>query len=408
MSSWTIPVIGIGAQGVDSLDSRAMTALQQCSYIIGSPRQLELLAPTGIATMPWPEGFTGALHSIAHTLLADKAGVIASGDPLFHGIGNSLVRAIGIEKLRIFPAVSSLALASARLGWNQREITVSSMLTCSEGEAPRSPFPPTAHIVLSRDQHSPRLIAHALCHAGDEHRQMSILSDLDSDREQICTTTAGEISQIREDRWSTLNVCALHPICRISAKSFGLGNNDFDSDGQISSEVMRAVSVHALAPTPGATLWDIGAGSGSISVEWLRISPGGRAVCVERHPSRADTITANLARFSVQDRSEVLTMSAKDFVSHQAPSLAPAHRIFVGGAGSDSEMMQQLVSLLAPGGILVANSVTMETTEVLTALYKKYGGALQQIAPSTARPLGNFLTWQPALACTQWRYEAPQ
>jgi len=200
-----------------------------------------------------------------------------------------------------------------------------------------------------------------------------------------------------------LNICAITvvplPGARVLPLTPGLDDALFEHDGQITKRDIRALTLAALAPRRKELLWDIGAGSGSIGIEWMLADPSLRAITIESQPDRAARIARNAQNFGVPDL-QIIEGKAPDALA----GLEPPHAIFVGGGGSDAGVMDAALSALRPDGRLVANAVTLEMEQVLVGLHADHGGALTRIAVSLAEPLGSMTGWRPAMPITQWRW----
>ena len=174
-----------------------------------------------------------------------------------------------------------------------------------------------------------------------------------------------------------------------------LPDDAFAHDGQITKQSMRAVSLAALAPRPGELLWDVGAGSGSIAIEWCRSGPDCRAIAFERDEARRARIIENANAFGVNVE---VAFDAPESFSLSGPPAA----IFVGGGASQPGLMQACWEQLPDGGRLVVNAVTVESEAVLVQWFSRFGGELRRFQHYRGEPVGSFTGWRPAMPVTQW------
>ena len=181
----------------------------------------------------------------------------------------------------------------------------------------------------------------------------------------------------------------------IAQEAAGLPDDAFVHDGQITKRPVRALTLSALGPRPGELLWDVGAGSGSVSVEWCLA--GGRAVAIEARADRAENIRANAAAFGLSSRLTVVEGRAPEALA----GLAPPNAIFVGG-GADAEMLTALWAAMPANSRLVANAVTLETEALLVQAQRRHGGELLRIELAHATPLGSKRGWLASRPVVQW------
>jgi precorrin-6Y C5,15-methyltransferase (decarboxylating) len=381
-----IVVVGIGADGFAGLAPAAAGELRRASTIYGSRRQLGMLDDTVTAELrEWPSPMLPALGS-----LPDGVHVLASGDPLLHGVGSTLIRLFGPRRVQVLPHVSSVALACARLGWNVHDTEVISVVTAEPHTAVRRGG---RAVVLSRDATTPATLARLLSDTGRGESDFTVLEQLGGPAERGRHATAAEWAANPADDVDDLNVVAVAylPDERTSHPP----DDAFCHDGQITKHTIRAVTIAALAPRPGELLWDVGAGSGSICVEWSRSQTGCRAVAFERDPARRDRIARNAVAFGVNI--EVRGPAPETFDGAPQPSA-----IFVGGGLTQRGLLDACFDHLRGDGRLVANVVTAESEAVVTQWFSRMGGDLRRFQHYHGEPLGKFTGWRPAMPVTQW------
>ncbi|AUH69007.1 MULTISPECIES: bifunctional cobalt-precorrin-7 (C(5))-methyltransferase/cobalt-precorrin-6B (C(15))-methyltransferase [Gordonia] len=388
-------VVGIGADGWSGLSARARAALDEATTVYGSARQLDLVAEHLTAdTVPWRSPMSEHLREVLRDSSAHGTiHVLASGDPMFHGIGSTIVRQVGRDRVTIVPAPSSVSLAAAELGWDLASTTIVSTVT-----APASAVVPELGdgirlLVLSRDGSTPAEIAE-LCRAhGYGWTTMSVLENLGAATQAVRTGLA----RSWDDRpCAPLNITALDCVGPSSSHCPGLPDEAYEHDGQLTKQTVRALSVSALAPAAGQLLWDVGAGAGSIGIEWLRCTRDGRAVAFEADRLRAAALRRNAEKLGVGHR---LTLAGA--VPEALAGAADPDAVFLGG-GVDRDVLDTAWDALMPGGRIVGNAVAIETQHLFIDAQERYGGSLTRLSVERAAPLGRLTAWRPALPIVQW------
>jgi precorrin-6Y C5,15-methyltransferase (decarboxylating) len=394
-------VVGIGADGWDGLSEAARATLCAAELVIGSNRQLDMVRAhlsTRYRTLPSP--LLPALSELLTRHRARRLCVLASGDPLWFGIGATLVRLLGHEAVRIVPAVSSISLACARLGWAVEETTVISAVGRPLSKLGREIQRGRRLLVLVAEPTASTSVAQLLRARGFGPSPMVLLERLGSATERAVAATAADFPEDVHDRLAIVAVdCRSEPATRPLSIVPGLPDNAYDNDGQLTKREVRAVTLAALAPLPGELLWDVGAGTGTVAIEWLRTHPRCRAVAIEPRAERRARIVANAQTLGVPDL-VVVSGSAPEALT----GLPRPDAVFVGGAVSVEGVIEGCLDALRPGGRLVANAVTLAAETTLTSWHSRLGGELIRIALSRTAPLGGFTAWRPALPVTQWTY----
>ncbi|BBX02634.1 cobalamin biosynthesis bifunctional protein CbiET [Mycolicibacterium moriokaense] len=386
-----IVVVGIGADGMSGLPQASRAELTRATVIYGSQRQLDLLDDTVTAARrAWPTPMLPALRTILDGADGDVH-VVASGDPLLHGVGSSLIRLYGAEQVVVLPHVSSVTLACSRVGWAVQDTEIVSLVTSEPHTAVRRGG---QAVVLSRDATTPAALARVLTDTGRGDSEITVLEQLGGPAERRRSATAREWSARPPGDVDDLNVIAVRYLPD-ERRNAVLPDDAFSHDGQITKQSMRAVTLAALAPRPGELLWDVGAGSGSIAIEWCRSGPGCRAIAFERDERRRKRIEDNATRFGVH---VTVTFDAPDSFEFEPPP----HAIFVGGGLTQPGLMEACWERLPTDGRLVANAVTAESEAALAQWYSRLGGELQRFQHYRGEPLGGFTGWRPAMPVTQW------
>lgn len=396
-------IIGIGEDGLAGLGGEAKRAIASAAVVFGGKRHIAL-AEGAIAgeSRFWLSPFERSVDEVV-ALRGTPVVVLASGDPFFFGVGVTLGRRIGREEMRVLPAPSAFSLAASRMGWALQDVVTVS-LHGRPLDLVRPHLQPGARVIaLTSDEKGPEALARLLTDEGFGASQLTVLEALGGERERATSVVAAKFAVSGID---PLNVCAIDvradAAARVLTLASGLDDGLFEHDGQITKREIRAVTSSALAPRRGELLWDIGGGSGSISIEWMLCDPAMRAIAIEASVERAARISRNAARFGVPDL-RVVEGTAPGALK----GLPMPDAIFIGGGGSEDGVMEAALSALRLGGRLVANAVTTEMEVVLLACQAKLGGSLTRIEIARASPVGGMTGWKPAMPVTQWTWVKP-
>lgn len=393
MTPW-LTVVGIGEDGFKGLGKNARRALLSASRIFGSPRQLELLPLCIVGERrQWPSPFS--LDSLL-ALRGEPVCVLASGDPMFFGVGASLTRQLSTDEMLILPAPSSCSLAAARMGWPLQDVVTLSVVARPVAALNAHLFNGTRLLVLSNDGQSPGAIAALLRERGFGPSRLSVLEHLGGDAERRINAVAND--------WNNpviadLNLVAIECFAAADAPRLsrlaGLPDSAFKHDGQLTKRDVRAITLARLAPVPGELLWDVGAGSGSIGIEWMRAHPSCRALAVEADAGR---------QLLIEHNRDALGVPGLQLIRGSAPQaldgLERPDAIFIGGGVTREGVLDACWAALKPGGRLVANAVTLQSETTLMAWREQHDGELTRIHIAQAQPLGDFDTWRQALPIT--------
>jgi precorrin-6B C5,15-methyltransferase / cobalt-precorrin-6B C5,C15-methyltransferase len=396
-----LSIVGIGEDGVDGLSPAARQLVQCAKIVFGGKRHLQLAASLlKGAVRPWPTPF--APDEVLE-YRNQPVCVLASGDPFVFGVGSVLARHVGCHEMIVLPAPSAFSLAAARLGWSVPDTTLIS-LHARALDLVRPHLHPQAHVLaLTSDGHAPAALAALLTETGFGASRLIVLERLGGPRESIRETLAERFDL---DDIDPLNTVALEvhaaPGARVLARSAGLSDGLFEHDGQLTKREIRAVTLSALAPRRGELLWDVGAGSGSVGIEWMLADSSLRAIAIEGRADRAARIARNAAAFGVPGLSVVQNRAPAALVGLPTPQA-----IFVGGGGRDPAVLEAVTAALPTGGRLVANAVSLETEAVLLACHAAHGGELIRLAVSRAEPIAGTTGWRSAFPVTQWIWAKP-
>ncbi|MEX3950567.1 precorrin-6y C5,15-methyltransferase (decarboxylating) subunit CbiE [Paraburkholderia sp. EG287B] len=401
-----LTVVGIGDDGYAGLGRDARRALFDAAIVTGGERHLAMLPPRVRARREaWPQPFS------VEALLAYRESnasvcVLASGDPMLFGVGATLARRVPPGEMRVLPAPSSLSLAAARMGWALQDTAMVSLVGRPLDVLRRHLYARSRVLALSADGRTPAALAALLAEAGFGATRFAVFEHLGGPLERRI--------EGRADAWHVEQAAALNLVAfecesdsaQTPARGWtltpGLPDDAFRHDGQITKRDVRALTLARLAPTPGALLWDVGAGSGSIGIEWMRSHAACRAIAIEAHAERQRFIEHNRAALGVP---------ALQLVAGRAPDalagLAAPDAVFIGGGVTVPGVLDACWAALASGGRLVANAVTLQSEAALVAWRAQHGGTLTRIGIGEAQPLGGFDTWRQALPVTLYEAVKP-
>lgn len=396
-----IAVVGIGADGWGGLGEVSREAVADAEVLFGSGRQLGLV-PDEVARprrVSWPSPLLPALPELLAAHRGSRVCVLASGDPMFYGIGVTLAKLLGPRALRVLPQPSSASLACARLGWNLAETPVVSVVGRPLGTVLPDLAGDRRILILTPDETTPARLAELLARNGFGPSRLTVLEQLGGPAERAASGIAESWAEPPGDPLNIVAVdCAADPAAPRLTRTPGLPDAVYGGDGQLTKAEVRALALSALAPAPGELLWDVGGGSGTIAIEWCRTHPACRAVSFERSESRRRQITENAAALGVPGidvRGEVLG-ELRD------TDLPAPDAIFLGGGLTQPRLFETCWARVRSGGRLVADAVTVESEALLVRWAARHGGALRKIQIQRAEPLGGFTAWRPQLPVTQW------
>jgi precorrin-6B C5,15-methyltransferase / cobalt-precorrin-6B C5,C15-methyltransferase len=371
--------------------------------VFGGARQLRLVeALVAGRSRAWPTPFAEGLAQVLGRRGSPTC-VLASGDPFHYGVGATLAPHLARGEFECHPAPSSISLAAARLGWPLQETDVVSLHGRDLHDVIRYLVPGRRVLALSWGRDTPAELAQLLVARGFGASRVVVLEALGGPEER---SREGCARSLALDAVQDLNVVALElsaePGALVVPCRASLPDSAFDSDGQLTKRDVRAVSLSALAPRPGERLWDVGAGSGSIGIEWMLAHPACHAIAVERDAIRCGRIAGNARRLGVPQLVVVHAAAPEGLVG-----LPPPDAVFVGGGASEPGLLDAARCALAPGGRLVVNAVALQTQSLLLQAYEQHGGELCRLSFESAAPLGEMTCFRPALGVLQWRFVQP-
>lgn len=398
MTAW-LNIIGVGDDGLGSLNEAAKVALSKATLIVGGKRHLDMLPKDDDrATLIWPSPLIQLVDDVM-AKRGQQITILATGDPMHYGIGVTFAKRLPATEMAVFPALSAFTLAASRLGWDLSR-TITMTLHGRPLELILSNLAPATQILaLSDNGDTPSDLAALLCDNGYGDSVLTVLEHMGGSKENLQTKTANQwVGQKCQD----LNTVAIDCVANNTANPIsiipGLPDDAFAHNGQITKREVRSATLAALSPLRGQLLWDVGAGSGSISAEWMRICPLNQAMAIEHKQDRLDLIQQNRKKLGIP---------ALKIISGKAPdaleNLPDPDRIFIGGGLTNEGVFETCWQRLKPGGVLVANTVTTQGESFAFDLADQWDGELTRLNISRAIKIGNFTSWKPFRQVTQLR-----
>ncbi|MFQ5958092.1 MAG: precorrin-6y C5,15-methyltransferase (decarboxylating) subunit CbiE, partial [Alphaproteobacteria bacterium] len=396
MTPW-LSIVGLGEDGLAGVAPAARPLIEGAETLVGGARHLAMVpADHPAERLTWANPLDRTVDEILRRR-GSRVCVLATGDPMWYGIGVTLARHVAAGERTIVPAAAAFSLACARMGWPLAEVETLT-LHGRPLDLLRACLAPGARLILlANDGDTPAQVAALLAETGYGESRVTVLEHMGGDAERRVEATAERWQEPRAAALNTLCVeCRAGPDAKAYSRVPGLPDAAYENDGQITKREVRAATLAALAPLPGQLLWDVGAGAGSIAIEWMRAARGANAVAVERDAGRAATIARNAAALGAPDL-EIVTADAPAALA----GLDPPDAVFVGGGVSEPGLIAACWEALAPSGRLVANVVTVEGEAALLKWHERVGGELTRIAVSRTKPLGEFSGWTSLAPVTQ-------
>jgi len=396
MTTPWLTLIGIGEDGV--LAPGGQDALGQADIIYGGARHLEFAGSFSGEKRSWPSPFSSVFDDLSR-LKGRHVAVLATGDPMWFGIGASLLRHFHAQEMTVLPSLSAFQLAAARMGWALQDTECLSLHGRSIDLLRHTVYPGARLLVLTSDGETPRQVADLLADEGYGQTKMTVLEHLGGSREHRVDGLVETWSHTVADLHTLALEVVADPGIRFRSRVPGLADDAFRHDGKMTKQDIRAVTLAELKPHPGALLWDIGAGCGSVAIEWLRASPRARAIGLEPNADRRRMAAENAVALGVPHL-DLMDASAPDALA----GLPAPDAVFVGGGLTAPGLVEACLEALSPGGRLVANAVTLESELVLLGAYQALGGDLKKLSVHRASAIGGLTGWRPLMPVTQWSY----
>lgn len=397
MQKW-LSIIGIGEDGLEGISQIARSLIDRAEVIVGGKRHLAMLREDDSREkIIWSSPISISIDEILQRR-GQLVCVLASLDPMCFGIGVTLLRHVPINEMIIVSAPSSFSLACARLGWALTEVETLSLNARPPAIIQAFIYPGAKLLILSEGEQTPAIVADILTKRGYGNSKITVLERMGGSQERIVTSTAAS--------WNITDIAALNTIaveCVADAgviplsRLAGLPDDAYQHDGQLTKREVRAITLAALASIPGQLLWDVGAGCGSIGIEWMRTHPRCQAIAIEQNPARIQYIIDNANALGTPFL-QIIQGKASDVLA----DLPTPDAIFIGGGATSAGIFDKCWLALRPGGRLVANAVTVESEQKLLQWHQQVGGELIRVAVQRAAPIGGFLGWKPMVPVTQW------
>lgn len=395
-----LTILGIGEDGVDGLSSAARTLLSDAILVVGGARHLALAATLIRGdTLAWPSPMADALPALV-ARRPQPTLVLASGDPFWFGIGSAIARLLPASEYACLPVASSFSLACARLGWSLQQVATLSL--CGRPLETLLPAlqPGTRLLVLCADATTPAAVAGLLRERGFGRSVLHVMQALGGSRERVASQRADQDLPAAIDPLNLLGIeLVADADARVVPLGSGLDDALFEHDGQLTRREIRALTLSALAPRQGELLWDVGCGSGSVSIEWMRQHPANRAIAIDQDSGRAARAARNALALGVPG----LTLR-QGVAPAVLDGLPTPDAVFIGGGATVLGVLDAARGALRTGGRLVVNAVTIETEAVLLAAQAAHGGSLTRIGIDRLDRVGSMHALRPAMRITQWRW----
>ena len=401
MTRW-LTIVGMGEDGAEGLSIAARRAIESAEVVIGSQRMFAILPSLKAEKHLWPQPFSLVVEQVKG-FASRRTVLLATGDPMNFGVARKILDFIPKVEVEIIPHLSAFSLAAAQMGWSIPDCDCFTIHGRPAANLEAFIQPGANLLVLTQDETSVAEACHRLIARGFEKSHIAVLENLGGPNQRITHFIANENPDLG---WSPLNTLAIHCIASATAKIYsrigGLPDNAFVHDGQLTKREVRATTLAALAPAPDELLWDVGAGCGSIAIEWMRSTRGCKAIAIEHNADRCAMIARN---------ADQLGTPRLKLVQGEAPAaltgLPSPHAIFIGGGVGIAGVFENCWQALGSGGRLVANVVTLEGEMHLYDLQEKHGGELLRIEISRLEPVGKFRALKPKMPVVQWRATKP-
>jgi len=393
-----LSIVGIGEDGLQGLSTIARTLVEQAEVIIGGDRHLSMLSlDDQRQKLAWKFPISISVEEIIQRR-GQSICVLASGDPMCYGVGVTLIQQIPISEITIIPAPSAFSLACARLGWSITEVEILSLCGRPPSLVMSYLYPGAKLLILSEGKNTPTIVKEILINHGYGASRIAVLERMGHIHERIVNGTA---ANWEESEFASLNTIAIDcitereflPLGRLP----GLADDAYHHDGQLTKRETRAITLSTLSPIPGELLWDVGAGCGSIAIEWMRSHPRCRAIAIEQNSARIQYIIDNMTSLGVPNL-QVIAATAPQALK----DLPTPDAIFIGGGVTTPGLIDICWEALRLGGRLVVNAVTLEGEQTLFNWYEKIGGSFTRINIQRGEAIGKFLGWKGMAGVTQY------
>ncbi len=401
MSKW-LTIIGMGEDGYEGLFARARLKLAEAEVIVGSSRLLAFLPVSNAECHEWPQPFSAVAERIK-LLHGQRTVILATGDPMNYGVARKIMEFVPFSEMEIVPHLSAFSLAAARLGWTLPDCDTLTLHGRDAANIEAFIQPDARLIVLTADATTIPEVVRRLVSRGFGESRITVLENMGGDREHI---SSFEADACLSKNFSDLNTLAIHCVASPEAKIYsrvpGLPDDAFLHDGQITKREVRAATLSALAPAPDHLLWDVGAGCGSVAIEWMRSTRGCEAIAFECNAARVKMIADNADRLGTPRLKVIAGDAPGTLAGHPAPDA-----VFIGGGLGIPGVFETSWERLKARGRMVVNVVTVEGELHLYDLHEKHGGDLVRIEVSYLSHIGPLRALKPRMPVLQWRARKP-
>ncbi len=401
MTRW-LTIVGMGEDGWDGLTPRARQIIQNAEAIVSSARLLAFVPETDAEIHVWPQPFSAVVDRI-RPLRGRKTVVLATGDPMNYGVARKLMEFIPFAEMEVIPNISAFSLAAARLGWSLPDVDTLTLHGREAATLEAFIQPDVRLLVLTADRTTIPEVARRLVARGFGRSEITVLENMGGERERLSAFTADAVPEMEHSDLNTLAIrCVPSPGARILSRLAGLPDDAFVHDGQLTKREVRAATLAALAPAPDKLLWDVGAGCGSISIEWMRAARGCQAYAFESNPDRLAMIARNADALGTPRLRVIAGEAPATYADQPSPDA-----VFIGGGLWLPGVVERAWEALKPGGAMVANVVTIEGELHLYDLHEKHGGDIVRMEVASLTYVGRLRALRPRMAVTQWRTNKP-
>jgi precorrin-6B C5,15-methyltransferase / cobalt-precorrin-6B C5,C15-methyltransferase len=397
MTTPWLSIVGVGEDGLAGLSASARSVLDTAETVIGGKRHLAMLGKDKRPKVLWDSPLGKTLAKIKK-LKGKKTCVLATGDPMTFGVGVTLIKEFGPEQCAVYPHQSAFSHAAARLGWSLADVDTLTLHGRPLSNLNRQLRPNARLLALANDGHTANQVAKMLTEAGFGQSRMTVFEHMGGPLEKRHEGVAKTWRKKTKDLNIIAITCLADPAAPRVSKLAGLPDDLYQHDGQLTKQEVRAVTLAALSPAPGDILWDVGAGAGSIAIEFLRAEPTAKAIAIEHNAKRIKNIKANAQNLGAEHLKIIQGRAPEALKGFEKPSV-----IFVGGGVGNAKVLQACWRAIKPGGRLVANSVSIEGETRLFDMMRRYGGTMTQVAISHLDHIGDLHAWRAMRPVVQYR-----
>ncbi|MBX7145930.1 MAG: precorrin-6y C5,15-methyltransferase (decarboxylating) subunit CbiE [Alphaproteobacteria bacterium] len=395
MNPW-LTIIGLNQKGIGTLSADAQHALHHAEIVVAAQKYHDYFPELKTERWIWRRPLKRTLDAL-EKVRGKKVVVLATGDPMWFGVGVSLSKRFLPHEMSIIPGISAFSLVCARLGWSISTTVCITMHGRPINQLVNFLAPHQRLILLSHDQTTPSKIANLLTERGYGSSKMIVFSDMNSLSEKYIEGLAKNNNFLDCSDFNTIAIeCSEGEVNSLMPLTIGLPDDVFHHDGQLTKYKIRTLTLSALMPMPNQTLWDIGAGCGSISIEWARYHSTMKSYAIEKNEKRCQFIKENSDSFGLSNI-DILSGTAPEILNN----LEKPDAIFIGGGLLEKNMIDICWQALKKSGRLVINTVTIESEQEILKIYKNLGGKLSKISIEQPDLLGELTVWRKSMPVTQ-------